>query len=211
MKRKVLAIAVLMTICATSYAEESNFPVDSEPMMDNSAEVAPPEPLRYLLGVGLTTGGDKLVTVAYSDGSTDSVTAGGFYSLYGGMDYRLNENLSLRGSIGYHFDTTKPADNGEVTFGRVPLELMAYYHASSEIRIGGGTRIVLSPKMEGTGVASAATMSFNNTLGIVGEAEYMFTHELGISLRYVIEKYKASGISSTINGNHLGLMANIYL
>ena len=44
-------------------------------------------PLRFLLGLGLTAGGDKLVTVSYTDGSTDSISAGGGLLFYGGMDY----------------------------------------------------------------------------------------------------------------------------
>lgn len=212
--RGLLAIA-LITISTSVYAEDdhqavSNAVDEVNANDEGAAEVMPPKRLRYLLGGGFTFGGDKLATVTYTDGSTDSITAGGMFDIHAGIDYRLNDDISLQGTLGYHFDLTKHASNGDVTFSRFPLEMMAYYHSSDVFRIGGGTRIVLNPKVEGTGLGSGLNMSFSNTFGLVVEGEYMVVPELGIKVRYVREKYKANGLSGSINGNHIGILTNLY-
>ncbi len=216
MKFSGLLTIALIAISTSVYAADDNQAVSNSidevnAIDDGAAEVMPPKQLRYLLGGGLTFGGDKLATVLYTDGSTDSVTAGGTFELHAGMDYRMNDDISIQGTAGYHFDLTKPASNGGVTFSRFPLEMMAYYHSNDFFRIGGGSRIVLRPRLKGDGVASATNRSFSNTFGFVVEGEYMVIPALGIKVRYVREKYKGKGFSGSINGNHIGVLANIYL
>ncbi len=213
MKVTVLFAIVLLSVSTSIYAEDNNpNTVDEAKVIDDgAAEVMPPERLRYLLGGGFTFGGDKLATVSYTDGSTDSINAGGMIEIHAGFDYRMNDDISILGTAGYHFDITKPASNGKLTFSRFPLEMMAYLHTSDDFRIGGGTRIVLRPKLEGEGVASGLSRSFNNTFGLVVEGEYMVVPALGIKVRYVREKYNANGLSGSINGSHIGVLANIYL
>lgn len=168
------------------------------------------KPLRFLLGAGLTFGGDTLATVNYADGSTDSITAGGGFMLYGGLDYRLDDAISLQGTLGVHLDTTKPASNGEVTFGRMPLELLAYYHLGDAFRLGGGMRIVTGAKLQGSGIAGNIYQKFDNTVGMVIEGEYLLHRSFGIKLRHVSEHYQESGSPVSHNGSHFGVLANLY-
>jgi hypothetical protein len=168
------------------------------------------KPLRFLLGLGVTFGGDTLATASYTNGSSQNITAGGGMMLYGGMDYRLNDAISLQGTLGYHFDDTKAATNGSLKFTRIPLDLLAYYHVNDNIRIGGGVRYVNSPELKGSGVASGINGSFDNTVGLVIEGEYLFKQRFGIKLRHVSENYRSSGSSVSINGSHFGVLASFY-
>jgi hypothetical protein len=179
-------------------------------MASASQIVEQTKPLRFLLGAGLTFGGDTLATVSYTDGSTDSITAGGGLMFYGGLDYRLDDAISLQGNLGLHLDTTKPASNGEVTFGRLPLELLAYYHLSDAFRLGGGIRIVSGAKLKGSGIAGNAYQKFDNTIGMIIEGEYLLHRTFGIKLRHVSERYQPSGSPVSYSGSHFGVLANLY-
>ena len=166
-------------------------------------------PFKFVLGAGLTFGGDTLANVQYTDGSTDSIKAGGLLALYGGGEFRVGDAVSVQATIGYHVDDTKAASNGSVKFSRYPVDLLAYYHLSDKFRLGGGAQFVNSPKLKGSGVASNIDISFDSTTGAIVEGEYLFTPKMGLKLRAVSEKFKANGISS--NGNHIGVMFNFYL
>lgn len=211
----VCTILSFLTL-SSALAAEDNQPVpassETTPAIEHRETliVNQKKPFRYLVGMGLTSGGDKLVTLGYSDGSTDSISAGSGLVFYGGVDYRLNDIISLQGTLGYHFDSTKLASNGEATFSRWPLELLAYYHVKEAFRLGGGFRIVNGSKVEGSGIASAANASFTSTLGLVIEGEYLIGPTFGIKLRHVNEKYKVSGGSGSIDGSHLGILASFY-
>ena len=215
--KQFFLITILSFLTLTSaLAAEDNQPVpassETTPAIEHRETliVNQKKPFRYLVGMGFTSGGDTLFDASYSDGSTDSVTAGGELMFYGGVDYRLNDVVSLQGTLGYHFDSTKPATNGEVSFNRWPLELLAYYHVKESFRLGGGFRIINNPKLEGSGIASSVSESYANTMGLVIEGEYLVGPTFGIKLRHVSEKYKVSGGSSSIDGSHLGILASFY-
>ena len=97
-----------------------------------------------------------------------------------------------------------------MTFSRWPLELLAYYHVKEAFRIGEGVRLVNSPKVKGSGIASNLTGSFENTLGLVVEGEYLFASRFGVKVRYVSEKYKQSGRPVSFDGSHVGVLASFY-
>ncbi len=215
MKFRVILAIALMTIWVPVYAEEVgqtvSGPVDDAKSVEQGAgEVVPQKDFRFVLGGGYTFGGEKIVTMTYSDGSTKSITAGGSYIVHAGVDYRMNEDFYLQGTVAYHFDVVS-ARNGDVTFSRIPLEMMAYYHTNGAVRLGGGMRYVTGTKIEGTGIASTLNATLGNTFGIVIEGEYMVSPELGVKLRYVSERYKPDGSSTTFNGSHIGILTNIYL
>ena len=217
MKQQSLFAILLLATMTSAYAAEESQPTLEQggvtPVIADSAKqiAAKKKPLSIVLGVGVTFGGDTLGTAVYADGSTDSIKAGSGLLLHTGLDYRLNEAISLQGTLGYHFDTTMAASNGSATFSRIPLDLLAYYHVSDSFRVGGGPRTVFSPKIKTSGVASGNDVSFDNTIGLVIEGEYMPLRMLGVKLRYVSEKYKPSGSSYSFDGSHFGVLLNVYL
>jgi hypothetical protein len=168
------------------------------------------KPLRFLLGAGITAGGDKLgTTVQYSDGSAVDLNAGGLLALYAGMDYRYPNKVSVQATIGYHVDD-RSAKNGSVRFDRYPFEMLAYYGITDQFRLGGGVRYVMNPKVSGSGIASGTAYEFDSTTGAIIEGEYFFTPTFGLKIRAVSETYKPKNGGNSVNGNHGGAYVSFY-
>lgn len=167
-------------------------------------------PLRFLVGAGLTFGGDTLATVQFTNGTSEDIKGGGLFVLYGGVEYRIGTAVSLQATVGYHVDDTSAASNGSVRFSRVPVDLLAFYHVNEQVRLGGGVQLVNGPELKGSGVASNVNIKFDNATGYVLEGEYLFNPKMGAKLRYVSEKFKPEGGGPKADGNHLGLMFNYY-
>jgi hypothetical protein len=165
------------------------------------------QPVRLLFGIGVSGGGDKLVSGQYDDGSTVDIRAGGLVYLTAGIDYRLLPEFSLQGTINYHVDDAS-AWNGDLRFERFPIELIGYYQPHPAFRIGGGVRYTASPKLSSNGNAPEANASYANTTSAVAEAEYFVEPTCGIKLRYVHETFKARG--REIDGSHVGMSLNFY-
>jgi len=176
-----------------------------------SAQAAEPSSeWHFLVGTGLTFGGDKLnTTVTYKNGNDVNLRAGELIALYAGLDFRFANRFSLQTTIGYHVDD-RTASNGDVTFDRVPIELLGYYGVTDQVRLGGGVRYVESPKLSGSGIASGTKGEFDNTTGAVLEGEYLFTPKFGLKIRGVSETYKLKGSSKSVNGSHAGVLVSYY-
>jgi hypothetical protein len=168
-------------------------------------------PLHFVLGVGITGGGDKLANVTYTNGDDQDIRSGGLVHYYAGVDVRATPFLSFQGTVGYHVDSSAGASNGSVRFTRIPIEALGYFHVADNIRIGGGVRLVNSPELKGKGVASNISDSYDNTVGVVLEGEYLFTRWFGVKLRAVSESYKSKNTGIKANGDHAGVYAAFYL
>jgi opacity protein-like surface antigen len=167
-------------------------------------------PFHFLLGAGLTYGGDTLITVPFTDGSSDSIKAGGLIQLYGGGEYRFNEQFALQATVGYHINDTRAASNGSVRFTRVPVDLLALYSVTEKVRLGAGAQFVSSPELKGSGVASNVSQKYDSTTGAIVEGEYLFTPHIGLKLRYVSEKFTPSNGGAKVDGSHAGVMFSYY-
>ena len=191
--KKYLAMAALTLSAA--------FPANAEGVYDNSGH--------FLMGMGLTFGGKTLVTVHFTNGDSEDVKSGGLVHFYGGYEYRMDNRFSVRTTIGYHVDDIN-AKNGSVKFDRYPLEILGHYGVTDNVRIGGGLRYVMNPEISSSGAASVGDYEFDDTTGLVIEAEYLITPHVGITLRGVSEKYKLKGSSDSVRGDHGGIYANYY-
>jgi opacity protein-like surface antigen len=172
------------------------------------AQTAAPAPVRFLLGMGLSGGGDELASAQYTNGRNVNLHAGGLVYFTAGVDYRIAPQFSLQGTVNYHVDRAN-ATNGDIKFERFPVELIGYYQPNPAWRVGGGVRYTASPKLSGSGVASGMDISFDNTTSAVVEAEYFVNPKLGVKLRYVNETFKARGYKD-VDGSHIGLSGNFY-
>jgi hypothetical protein len=195
MKKIVFTLATLLATLGAAHAQ-------------SMASGAGPAPARFLLGMGLSGGGDELASAQYTNGDTANIHAGGLVYFTAGVDYRFTPAFSLQGTVNYHVDRAN-ARNGDIKFERFPAELIAYYQPNPAWRVGGGVRYTSSPKMTGGGIASGMDISFDNTTSAVVEAEYFTSPNLGIKLRYVNETFKSRGYQD-IDGSHVGISANFY-
>ena len=161
------------------------------------------EGLRPVFGMGVTGGGEKLATVVYTNGSTQSVKSGGLLHLFGGLEYEA-ASFAILGNVGYHVDDTN-ASNGSVKFARMPVELLAFWKANDAWRFGGGVRKAGSAKISSSGAASnVGNITLDSKAGLVLQGEYSFWSERGsVYVRSVTEKYTVNKVD--ISGNHVGL------
>jgi hypothetical protein len=176
-------------------------PASAADVYDNSGHI--------LLGMGLTFGGKTLVTVHFTNGDSENVKSGGLVHFYGGYEYRMANRFSVRTAIGYHVDDIN-AKNGSVKFDRYPLEVLGHYGITDNVRIGGGLRYVMNPKISSSGAASVGDYKFDDATGFVIEAEYLISPHVGVTLRGVSEKYQLKGSSNSVRGDHGGIYANYY-
>lgn len=185
---------------------------DPEALNDAPVELPQPPKIKLVLGFGVTFGGDTLGSLAFSTGTVEDVKAGQLLLMYGGLQYQATPRLSVQGTFGYHVDDAT-ASNAQIRFSRFPMEVLVRHHINEQWLVGGGVRLVLgaeaSARQDGFG---SGTLSFDNAVGAVIEGEYRSAPNLGWKLRYVSEKYKVQGQSSTtVDGSHVGLLLNWYL
>jgi hypothetical protein len=166
---------------------------------------------RGILGAGVTSGGDTLVTVVFTDGTSEDIKGGGLFHLYGGVEIPVGPALSMQATVGYHVDDTGSGSNGSMRFSRYPIEVLVHGHINPNVRIGGGVRFVNSAKIRGSGVLSGLDVDFDSTVGAVIEGEYLVTRSIGLKLRAVSEKYKPRAGGPSADGNHVGFYFNWYL
>lgn len=167
------------------------------------------KPLRFVVGVGITYGGEKIVTAEYTDGDKIDIDGGGTVAFLAGLDYRVNPQFSVQGTVGYHVDNAA-GSNGDIRFERVPFELLGYYHVNDKVRVGGGLRYVTGAALRTGGVADIGDYDFKDTTSPVAEIEYLYSPQLGFKLRYVNDKFKMEDFNETIKGDHIGVLVNFY-
>lgn len=178
--------------------------------------------LRFFGGAGVAFGGDTLASGTYTDGTSYEVNAGQGIVLSVGADYRVADKVTVQGSVGYQSGSTN-AKNGDISFKRLPVELLVFYDISNQMRIGGGVRKANSAELTVSGAAagSATPGTYDSSVGTVLEGQYFFSPapaatavrkaQWGLNLRYVSETYTPTNASASAkSGNHLGLGVVMY-
>lgn len=196
MKKTLITLALLAAASAVHAQEVQN---------------APANPVSGFVGLGVTGGGKKLATADYTDGSSGNIKSGGGVYFTGGLDIQITEQFSAQTSINFHVDN-QSAENGSIKFQRFPIEALAFYHINQNWKIGTGLRYVMGAKLSGSGAADMDDLKFKNTLSGVVEAEYMFSPQLSVKMRYVNEKFKVKDdyYEGEVKGNHVGISGNFY-
>lgn len=197
---KNIALALALAIASVGATQAQTW----VPVQDAASK-----PLRFVAGAGLTYGGEQLVTVRYEDGDEIDIDGGGSVALLVGLDYRVNPQFSLQGTLGYHVDNAS-GSNGDVRFERVPFELLGYYHVNGKVRVGGGLRHVTGTALRTDGVADIGDYEFRNRTSPVAEIEYLYSHQLGFKLRYVNDKFRDKTFGTSVRGDHVGALVNFY-
>ena len=174
------------------------------------AQAQTASPVRFVVGAGINAGGDRLATTRHTDADSSKIKAGSGLQLLAGVDYRVSQQVSLQANIGVHANYTSEASVGNPNFKRIPVELLAYYHLNAAWRVGGGARLISSPKLNGAGSGSLMDRDFKNTVGLVLEAEYFVTSNFGVKVRAVSEKYEPKNGTGDVSGNHVGLFGSYY-
>lgn len=149
-------------------------------------------------------GGDELVKITFSDGSTDSIKAGELIYLGGGVEIDTladDAKYKTRLTIGWKFDRIN-GTNGEVDFDRFPLELIQFYQPG-QWQFGAGVTYHMNPKLKGSGVVSGLDVEFDDALGFVVEGDYFFSPKAFFGIRYTMIDYEVNNVS--VDGNSIGI------
>lgn len=214
-RTQTLALISLFSLsfCAHALGEQ---PTANRPTYAQNIATKPGAHL--VLIAGLTFGGDTIATAKYTDGSSTNVKGGGLAQFGLGASYQFQDTpLALMLSANYHYHTVA-GSNGDITFRRMPIEVLAYYTGVERCRFGAGVRLVNSPEatVNINGVTQKAT--FDKTTGAVAEFGYKMSPSTWVNLRYVSEKYQGNtrtypnGTTASlkgttpVSGNHFGLM-----
>lgn len=166
--------------------------------------------IRPFLSLGVTGGGDTFDRFRYSDGTTKSVKAGGLVQFSLGMDISFESPFSAQVSLGYHTDSARGSD-GKYNFSRYPFEVLGHWRLNDQMRIGGGIRSALNPKISSGGSLAGSSASFTASPGLVLQGEYFVQRNLGLKLRVVNETYKDKAAPQPeFRGDHVGFFASLY-
>jgi hypothetical protein len=165
------------------------------PAVSSAAEVKPAAVFGY------DVGGDKLVTVTFANGDTRSIRANQGFYFGGGVDV-LNDdkNIEFLGTINYKFAAVH-ADNGDITWTRIPIDALLFYRMQS-FRVGGGLTFQLSPKLKGSGAAGSLNVNVDDAVGLLLQADYLLGR-VAIGARATFVDFKSGG--ATAKGNGLGI------
>ncbi|MDO8989600.1 MAG: hypothetical protein Q7U91_08175 [Sideroxyarcus sp.] len=182
-----------------------------------SKSIATKPGLHLVLAAGLTFGGDTIATASYTDGSSKSIKGGGLAQFGLGASYQFQDTpLALLLSANYHYHTAA-ASNGDLTFSRIPVEVLAYYTGVERFRLGGGVRLVNSPETTMTIDGATEKITYDKTTGLVAELGYKIASSSWLNFRYVSEKYQGNTYTSTsgtttslastpeLDGSHFGI------
>lgn len=166
-------------------------------------------PVKGLLSMGLTGGGETLYKVRFTDGDTASIRSGGLVSFVGGAEFRLGGGFALQTTVGYHVDDVN-AKNGSLKFERYPLSVMGLYSVTNQFRLGAGVEHAANPKVRGSGVVGDASESFKSSTGLALEGEYLFNPNWSVKLRAVQHKYESKRFHDEVDGNYYGVFGSFY-
>lgn len=166
-------------------------------------------PVKLVLALDLGSGGDTINHLKYSDGSTQDLKAGDGVQLKLGLDYKVDEEWSVMGTIGYELAFTR-GRNGNIYFERYPLELMFKYSVNDKVRVGFGGRLPLSPSVRATGAARSIQPDYDmkGKRSLVADVEYRVSPNFGLSARYVKDLYERDG--KEVSGKHYAIGSNLY-
>jgi hypothetical protein len=196
-KRLVLSFLALSSLCA--FAQESKWSL--------------------VTAIGWANGGEEIISGVIIDRNNTARTipyaikAGSGLQVRLGPEYRFNDAFSVQATVGRSVNDPM-GDNGSLTFTTTPLEMLANYKPTKNVRVGLGARKTYAD-LKGTGVAANYPIlgSYNGSLGSVLEFSYLVPisnhagSTFGAYVRFVNEKLKFQQFE--LNGNHyeLGIAA----
>jgi hypothetical protein len=155
--------------------------------------------VRPVFKMGYDTGGDKIVTAVFTNGSTKSIKANEGIYIGGGASILLDsKDIEIEVTASYKYQSIT-AGNGDITWTRIPIEGLVFYRAP-KFRVGGGLTYHLSPKLSGSGVAGGLNVNVDDALGVVLQGDWLITQKASLGLRYTNLSYEANGIKANSDG-----------
>jgi hypothetical protein len=193
-----LALTLLLS-ASVSFAAGDSTPADSaSPAPAEVTAASAPVHFGFSGHVGYEYGGDKLIEVTYTDGSTATLRGGTGFNIGLGGNIRPSKNspwdVSLVG--GYKLDQAS-ASNGTIKFDRFLAEMIGSYTWTNKFRVGAGPVYHFNPKIKGDGFVP--DVNLKNSFGEQIQIGWSY-----IALTYTFIRYK-DDYNETASGNNFGL------
>ena len=155
--------------------------------------------VRPVLKSGIDFGGETIASATFSNGSTETIKANDGFYVGGGASFLLDsKDVEIETTLSIKYDSIN-ASNGDITWTRYPLEVLAFYRMP-KFRLGGGLTYHISPKLKASGAAGNFNVKVDDAAGVVLQADYLLTRKLTLGGRYTILEYKANGVPAKSNG-----------
>jgi hypothetical protein len=192
----------------TSFFAASAFAQESAPIVSESGRNT--SPVRFILNAAVSDGGDDLLKVSFRNADSEKIKAGGLLLFGGGVLFTPSAGpLSVQLTANYFFDSIT-AKNGDASFDRLPIELLAFGNFDRH-RIGAGATLHLSPELEmDFDETGKLTQKFDDALGFVVQYEYKFSDQVFAGVRFTSIDYTADDVED-INGDNIGLTISFML
>ena len=71
-------------------------------------------------------------------------------------------------------------------------------------------RVLVGTEFRSSGASDIGDYAFKDTSSAVAELEYMATPSIGVTLRYVNDKFEEKRYGGKVKGDHVGAFANFY-
>jgi hypothetical protein len=158
--------------------------------------------VRPVVVFGLEFGGEEIASTT----SGGTFKANELFSLGAGASF-LNDtkDIEVQVTLAYKYGNLDASD-GSISFTRFPLDALVFYRFP-KFRVGGGLTYHLNPKFSADGTAKPLDgFKFDNALGVVLQADYLFTEKASIGLRYTNLDYKPTSGGPTLGSNGGGIM-----
>lgn len=147
---------------------------------------------------GVEYGGDEILTVFFVDGADQTMLAGqgAYIALGGDFMMPLYPAFSLRATLGFKYSTTA-ADNYNIMLTRFPINVIPFWHASEDIRLGVGLTTHSAVRFKGDGLIP--DVDFSSSVGPRLELGYKW-----FALTYSMVEY-SDDVKQSFSANSIGI------
>ncbi len=162
-----------------------------------AAPKAAPHTFAWVLDGSLEMGGDMLLELTFTDGSKQKIYTGQGGTASFGVDIRPQAmpNLGIRALAGIKFTTTA-AEDANISFTRIPVEVIGSYYLPNDWRVGAGLAYHTAINFNGDGFVP--DISFDPAAGATLELGWRWA-----ALTYTSMNYTANG--SSIDASAIGV------
>lgn len=181
-----------------------------------------PNSTQWISGFSLTGGGETLKNITIrnfndrqnlrDDEITDvKIKSGELFYLYTGALVAI-PGVAFRTqiTIGYHADLIR-ASNGDITFSRIPLDIIPTWEFEKH-RMGLGITYIFRPKLSVDNITGLDDVNYSETIGTLIHYQYKINQNFSVGARYTEVKFNPVGDASiSTNGSHLGLSVEFTL
>lgn len=161
---------------------------------------AQPHSFAWVFDGGVEMGGALLLDITFTNGENQKIYAGQGGSVAFGVDVRpaAMPNVGIRALAGLKFTTTA-AENANISFTRVPIEVVGSYYFAKDWRAGAGLAYHTAIDLNGDGFVPDAT--FDPAVGPTLELGWRWAALTYTSLNYALDgsDFDASSIGVSLS------------